>query len=413
MPHPISLGRCVPHLAVLVCLALVFGACGAPGPTPLPTGSAALPTGSSTAAPTGSPAAPTAAASTGATASPSVATDAWRLVQLPDAGDVGSIADVTTLPGLVVVAAAAGASGEHGIAWTTLDRGATWVSEPLPQAGRSMGRLVRWGERVLLISEADGDCAHPAVVRVQVRAAGGGWTVAPSDPLFCAGGLPQGAASGKRAVIVGTGAGDVPYAWSSDDGFHWIDHSRPFADRLPQGVAVDGSGFVAFGTAPLPASAWVARSADGTAWDAPQPLPGLAGATIVGNPVVLHGELAILAGDPNGAIGLLQPDGGGAWRSQLTDGLARATLSRVVAVDGGLVAIGGDDRGPAAWFSPDGVRWRPLALPPGAMASGSGATLTGLAVADGRVYLTGQIVAATGGPAIGALWTGPATLLQP
>ena len=413
VPHRASHGPLAGYLVALIGVVLVLGACAAPRPTPVASGSpASVPTGSSTGT---TPATASAAASATAaiSAPPSTAEETWRLVQLPDAGDVGSIGDIATLPGVVIVAAAAGAAGERGIAWTSLDQGSTWVSEPIPKAARSLGRLVPWGDRVLLIGEADGGCAHPSVVQVQVRAPAGGWTAAPFDPIFCAGGLPQGAAAGTHAVIVGAGAGDVPYAWSSDDGLRWTDQSRPFVDRLPQGVAVEGSGFVAFGTAPLPASAWVARSEDGKAWEAPQPLPGLAGATVVGNPVVLDGDLAILAGAPNGDVGLLQPDGSGGWSSQLTQGLTRATLSRVIAVDGGLVAIGGDDKGPAAWVSSDGVEWRALALPPEAVASGAGATLTGVAEADGRAYLVGQIVAAGGDRAIGALWTGPATLLRP
>ena len=413
MSHPTSHRSPAGSLAWLIGVILV-AACAAPTPTPAPPGSSnAVQTGSPAAPATSTAATSTAVATAGASAEPSAAATGWRLVQPPDSGDVGSIADVATLPGLVVVAAAAGAAGERGVAWTSPDGGATWVSEPLPKGARSLGHLVRWGDRLLLIGEADGDCAHPSVVQVQVRAATGGWTAAPADAILCAGGLPQGAAAGSRAVIVGTGAGDVPYAWSSEDGLHWTDHSGPFVDRLPQGVAVDGSGFVAFGAAPLPASAWVSRSADGTAWEAPRPLPGLAGATILGNPVVLDGELAVLAGDPNGAIGLLKPDSSGGWTSQPTEGLARATLSRVIAVDGGLVAIGGDERGAAAWVSSDGITWRPLPLPPEAVASGAGTTLTGVAVADGRAYLVGQMVAAGSDRAIGALWTGPATLLRP
>jgi hypothetical protein len=415
VPHRASRGSLSGYVAALLGVALVIGACAGPRPSPVPNGSPA-PVGSPSALPTGSPSASVPAAATAAASAitpPSAADATWSLVQLPDSGDVGSIADITTIPGMLVVAAAAGQAGERGIAWTSSDQGATWVSEPIPKSARSLGRLVPWGDRVMLIGEADAGCAHPSVVQVQIRAAAGGWTAAPFDPIFCAGGLPQGAAAGTHAVIVGAGAGDVPYAWSSDDGLRWADHSGPFVDRLPQGVAVDGTGFVAFGTAPPPASAWVARSTDGTAWENPQPLPGLSDATIVGNPAVLNGDLAILAGAPDGSVGLFTPDGSGGWGSQLTKGLTRSTLSRVIAVDGGLVAIGGDERGPAAWASSDGVQWRPLALPPEAIASGAGATLTGVAVADGRAYLVGQIVAATGDRGIGALWTGPAALLAP
>jgi hypothetical protein len=65
------------------------------------------------------------------------------------------------------------------------------------------------------------------------------------------------------------------------------------------------------------------------------------------------------------------------------------------------------------WASADGASWHPLALPAEATASGSSATLTGVAVADGHAYLVGQVKAPTGAGAIGALWTGPASLLAP
>ena len=82
-------------------------------------------------------------------------------------------------------------------------------------------------------------------------------------------------------------------------------------------------------------------------------------------------------------------------------------------IENWLVALGGDEKGALAWISPDGVTWRPLDLPPEAVASGPNASLTGAAVADGRAYLTGQILAPAGDRTIGALWTGPGPLLHP
>ncbi len=184
---------------------------------------------------------------------------------------------------------------------------------------------------------------------------------APFDPILCAGGIAQAATAGDNAVILGTGAGDVAFAWSSDDGLKWTDRSAPFEGRLPQGVASDASGFVAFGVGPS-GPPWSARSADGTSWEKPVPLPGLAEGSIIGNPVVLDGEIAVFVGDPSGAIGVLRPDGSGGWKSEQTSGLTRETLARIVAVGDGLVALGGDQSGAKAWTSADGVTWRPLEL---------------------------------------------------
>jgi hypothetical protein len=353
-------------------------------------------------------------ASAPATPVPSSADTGWQLATLPDAGDVGSIADVVALPKAVVAVAAGGAAGEHGIAWSSSDGGTTWASEPLPGKTHGIGRAIAWGDRVLTLGEGDGDCAHPAVTGIWIRDAAGQWAAAPFEPLFCAGGIAQ-AAAGDNAVILGTGAGDVAFAWSSADGLTWADRSEPFEGRLPQGVVADGNGFVAFGQGPFPGPSWSARSADGTAWAKPHPLSGLADVSVIGNPVVLGGEIAVFVGDPNGAIGVLRPDGSGGWRSEQTTGLTRDTLTRIVSVGDGLVALGGDQSGPKAWTSADGVTWTPLDLPAEA-ADSPNAALNGAAILDGRAYLVGQIARTDGGTTGGnaaALWSGPASLLTP
>ena len=203
-----------------------------------------------------------AAASAGATApATSIASAAdltWRLVNLPDSSDVGSIADVVALSDTVVATAAGGATGEHGIAWSSADDGATWASEPLPGTTHAIGHSVAWGDRVLTLGEGDGDCAHPAVTGIWIRDAAGAWAATPFDPILCAGGIAQAATAGDNAVILGTGAGDVAFAWSSVDGLKWTDRSAPFEGRLPQGVARDASGFVAFGVGPS-GPPWSAR----------------------------------------------------------------------------------------------------------------------------------------------------------
>ncbi len=349
-----------------------------------------------------------------ATPAPTAPEVAWKLVDLPDSAGVGAIADVVALPDTVVAVAAGGAAGRNGVAWSSSDDGATWASEPLPGKARTIGRSIAWGDRVLTLGEGDGDCAHPSVLGTWIRDAAGGWTAAPFDPILCAGGIAQAATAGEHAVILGTGAGDVGFAWSSADGLKWTDRSEPFEGRLPQGVAADGPGFVAFGVGPFPGPAWSARSADGSSWDEPVPLPGLAEAAIIGNPVVLGSEVVVFVGDPSGAIGMLRPDGSGGWRSELTNGLTRETLGRIAAVGDGLIALGGGETGPMAWISADGISWRPLDLPAEATESGVDAALNGAAIVDGRAYLVGQIAGETGvGGAVGALWCGPAALLAP
>ncbi len=404
------------RIAAIVSLvfALATAGCAAPAPSVAPTPVA--PTAFPTAAVAGSPApAGTSPASTPTASSSPSSEVGWRLVQLPEASDVVQVADVISASGHIVVIAAAGSGDERAAAWASTDKGATWTSESIPGTGQALGRMVAWGDRIIAIgaSEGAGECAHPSTVDIRVRDADGTWATAPFDPLFCAGGLPGAATSGQHAVIVGSGTGDVAYAWSSDDGLHWTDRSEVFANRLPAGVVADGSGFVVFGTGLAPAPAWTTRSADGTSWQPPQPISGLAEATAIANPVTFDGAPAMFVADPSGAVGILRPDGQGGWRSEPCQGLSRDSLSRVVAVDGRLVGLGADEGGPLAWISADGVTWRPLALPPEATASGANAALTGAAIADGRAYLTGQIATPADARALGALWTGPASLLQP
>ena len=150
------LARSLP--ALLVCLALA--GCGT-----TETNAPATPTATASVAPT-----PAAVASPSeappATPAPSAVDLTWQLVELPDSSDVGSIADVVALPGTVVAVAAGGAAGEHGIAWSSGDGGATWTSEPLPGNTNGIGRSIAWGDRVLTLGEGDGDCAHPAVTKI-------------------------------------------------------------------------------------------------------------------------------------------------------------------------------------------------------------------------------------------------------
>ena len=142
-------------------------------------------------------------------------------------------------------------------------------------------------------------------------------------------------------------------------------------------------------------------------------MAGVSGSTIVGGPVTVDGALAVFVGGTGAQVGIATPNGSGGWTSRLCTGIDATTVSRIVAAGDGLVALGGDANGPAAWTSRDGVTWSALELPPEATASGANAILTGATIADGRAYLSGQAQASSGDRGVGALWTGPATLLEP
>jgi hypothetical protein len=320
--------------------------------------------------------------------------------------------DVVTAPGLVVAVGGSGGIGSAR-AWRSVDGGVTWIAEPLPRSTPAVTTLVPWGERLLAVGTGTADCPHPEAVEVALRSAAGDWTAAPFDQLFCGGGTAYAAGSGTHAVIVGASAGDVPFAWSATDGLHWIDHSSGFGDRIPAGVGTDMSGFIVIGTDPAGPSPWEARSVDGATWTAPRAMTGVSGATIIGGPLNIDGSVAVFLGGSGGAVGIARTDGSGQWHSELCKGLDAATVSRIVSAGDGLVALGGDEHGPKAWVSSNGVSWRALALPGEAIASGSDAVVTGVAASDGRAYLSGQILDPTGANGIGALWSGPATLLEP
>lgn len=408
LPPTASRSRPILVIAALAA-SLAVAACSATATTTAPSG----PPEPSPSTATGAPSTGAAVASPTAGPLATAATEAWRLVELPDASGATQIADVIARHGFVAAAAASGTTDNHGTAWTSLDDGASWTAEPMPGSAGFLGRLVPWGDRILAIGEGDGNCPHPSMVEIWVRSSGGRWTAAPADPTFCAGGTASAAAHGPTAVIAGAGTGDVAYEWSSTDGLRWTDRSDVLGGLLPAGIAADGSGFLAVGSGFAPAAAWAAHSKDGRVWDGSHPIPGTVGMSIMGDPVEFKGDLAIFARDPAGAVGILRPDGEGGWRSEAARGLNGDTVSRFVAVGGSLVALGGDRQGPAMWVSADGTAWRALALPPEAKASGSSATLTGVAVADGHAYLVGQIKAPTGVGAVGALWTGSASLIAP
>jgi hypothetical protein len=94
--------------------------------------------------------------------------------------------------------------------------------------------------------------------------------------------------------------------------------------------------------------------------------------------------------------------------------LTRDSLSRIVAVGDSLVALGGDQTGAKAWVSADGISWRALTLPTEVTEGGTDAALNGAAIVDGRAYLVGQVPGdGANGGAIGAVWSGPAALLEP
>ena len=158
---------------------------------------------------------------------PSAAEIAWELVSCPTRGSVGSIADVVALPG-AVVAVGLQRSGRRAGHRLGIERSAArpGSSEPLPGRARAIGRLIALG-RACADARRRRWRLRPPVGHVDlVRDAGGAGRPRHSIRSCAPAGSPNGAAAGDHAVILGTGAGDVAFAWSSDDGLTWTDRSR-------------------------------------------------------------------------------------------------------------------------------------------------------------------------------------------
>jgi hypothetical protein len=210
---------------------------------------------------------------------------------------------------------------------------------------------------------------------------------------------------------VGSGTGDVPYAWSSEDGLHWADHPRAIQFGLPLAVAVlPRGGFIAAGAGPGssagPGSPWVARSTDGTVWEPPALLPVPAG----DRPIALIADgnvVRLFVADTSAANGLLVSADGGRWEGKPVSGLNAESLVGMSLLPRGLLALGGSP-GLQCSLSADGIAWRPLTLPPGLTGD---AQITGGAVIGDRAVLVGVIAADNG--VVPVAWYGPASLLTP
>ncbi|HLO34504.1 MAG TPA: hypothetical protein VK194_00415, partial [Candidatus Deferrimicrobium sp.] len=279
--------------------------------------------------------------------------------------------------------------------------------EPIPSdGGRAPTRVVPWGDRVLAVGVGDAPCAHPQGDGMWVRAAGGTWTEAPFDQLFCTGGTFDVAATAARAVIAGTSTGETAYVWASDDGLRWTDRSQPFEGFAPQAVTAVGDGFVAFGRGST--GVWVSVSSDGSSWGSPQVTVPLNDTSVVAA-VTLDGRPLAIVRTTQGQVGLLEL-ADGAWTSRAATGLDANGLVRVVATGDGLVALGDRTGGAGAWVSVDGVAWRAIELPDRLHATG--ANVAGAAIDGERAAIVGN-VPLPDGTSMGSIWTGPSSLLAP
>ena len=336
---------------------------------------------------------------------PSVpALSGWQPTTLPAADPlVGYGTVVATRIGFVV----AGGYLDRPAAWSSSD-GEQWTEDPIPGDTRNPSDSIVWGDRVLLVGagEFGPGCGHPHAIDTWVGDGTGNWLHAPFQQLFCAGGTPAVAVAGGLAVIVGAGSGDVPYAWSSEDGLHWDDHAGAFTEvGLPFKVLATPAGFVALGVGEQ--GTWFERSADGARWRDLVNLPAPRDARPIGATVV-GTRLVVMLGEPAGTVVRLSSEEASTWTVDPIEGLVASALNKIEAIPGGLVALGGDDTGPTMWVSADGLAWRPVVLPE----TMRGGYVTDVAVGHGRAVIIGGVIGPNGETSPAA-WVGPSSLLEP
>jgi hypothetical protein len=331
-------------------------------------------------------------------------TDDWQRVWPTPDDREGFLVDViATRTGFVAVGAD---SLQHPFALSSAD-GASWTSEVVP--GRQFGpaALIPWGDQVLGVASGGLPCAHPFGVDTWIRAADASWTEAAFDELFCSGASLDPVIVDDAPIVVGTGPGDNPVAWSSADGLHWVDHSQVFAGLLPHAVATDGQTAVAFGEGD--SGLWTSTTADGHSWSPTSPIPGTSTGIVIHAAFWIDGRPTVIASEGR-AVGTIQPGANGGWTTQPADTLDADQLGTIRSDGTGLLAVGGVDTAAMAWVSADGVRWRRLVLPD--VLGAPSASVQAVAIRDGRAILLGSILNSAGNP-VSAIWVGPAELVAP
>lgn len=189
----------------------------------------------------------------------------WTRASLPDTqgrwSANGVLADVD---GFVVY----GGINDVAAVWTSVDA-ATWQSVALPgraERASPAHAAASADSTVLLGVGGTSECAHPQREYIWQRVRGDvAWSAAPfNQDLFCAGGLPDLAATGDGFAITGRNAGEVPFAWHSVDGLAWQDasHGLP-VDSPPALVTATDTGFLFLGRG---GRTLAEASVDGRSW---------------------------------------------------------------------------------------------------------------------------------------------------
>lgn len=383
---------------------IVVAACVRPGPS---TPSAPVPTLTMSPSAAGSP-------PTSATATVSVGPELgelpvdWERLELP-AEVAGSGYNVTVATDSTFVVG--GTIVDTPTAWSSPD-GTTWAAEEMTSLGHFPRFGVAWGDRVLLVGTGGLPLCGDAQATISwVRDAGGNWSEAPSQQALCTDSSGPVAVASDRALTAGTREDEQGFALVSPDGLHW--QAAPDVP-FPSGAGVDvlintRIGFVAMGSSIE--GPWVSQTTDGIRWSAPGRLPGAENSNPVGAAVVGDRLLGFLRtdGPESTETSVASSTNGTDWTGFEVTGLEAAALLTVHPVEGGLVALGFARENHRAWVSVDGLRWRPIEMPPDLTIGGY---VTGIAIARGRAVLLGGAEFGVGGLGAAA-WGAPLTPFGP
>jgi hypothetical protein len=167
-----------------------------------------------------------------------------------------------------------GGVGDQLMTWSSAD-GRSWSAAPLPGVTEGPSLAAATSDATVLVAiTGTNRCAHPVGEWLWRRVAGQQeWAAVPFEPgLFCAGGIPQIAASNDAFVVAGTGTGEQPFSWRSVDGLHWFDVSNGLSfDAPPALLASTPDGFVEIGRGSI-TDIRILRNSGWTAMSAP-PVP--------------------------------------------------------------------------------------------------------------------------------------------
>lgn len=332
----------------------------------------------------------------------------WHRTELSGAAPARLLSDVIAFRGTFLASGLIGEPRQGPIVLESTD-GLDWTPESISSdLSGYPSSLTPIGDRVIGVGAVEtGRCAHPFAIDTWVSDTGGSWTEAPWSDHFCAGlEWASVVSSGDRIQLIGTGSGDQPLSWISQDGLTWTDERPDLAEFLGRSAMADADGALVLGTDPT-GTAGMRRTVDGRHF-ASVPFPPVDRAAFPVALLGLNGAATAFVVTGRGDLVVVRRDPTGSWISVPAIGLRGELVTRIEAASGGVIAFGADDTStPLAWRSADGVTWQPIVLPD----AHPGIAVSAVAMGGGTAVLVGATDSPDGLRTFGTIWTGPASLL--